>query len=381
MSIAKNAQKNDIFPNNASLITFLLYIALFVLQGILVTASKSSDNGYNYNTIAAVLAAETLKLIISCGLYLVDNSFHQFWSDATQNLKIFSLYMVPAALYCLYNNLAFINLRNFDPTTYFILLQLRVVITGLFYQFIFKRRLTRWHWFSLMILTIGCMVKNWGNIQEKANSHVSIFSSFFHLNLIPMLIQILCSCCAGVYNEYLLKSTGTNLDIMIHNIFMYVGSIICNILALSLFSNFIIPKDLNAKSEINADKSSSLFFQGLLEPFVISVIINNALCGIVTSIFLKKLNSILKTFASALELGFTALLCYAFFSNPIDLYTVISIVIVSYATWLYFKHPIRTESSTPSDWKSNHHPSKFGYTLLKNCDEQRNGASSRIHDV
>lgn len=43
-------------------------------------------------------------------------------------------YMVPSALYCLYNNLAFVNLASYDPTTYFLLLQFRVVLTGVIFQ-------------------------------------------------------------------------------------------------------------------------------------------------------------------------------------------------------------------------------------------------------
>lgn len=49
-------------------------------------------------------------------------------------LAVLVLYMVPALLYCLYNNLAFVNLAAFDPTTYFMLLQLRVVVTGIVFQ-------------------------------------------------------------------------------------------------------------------------------------------------------------------------------------------------------------------------------------------------------
>ena len=44
------------------------------------------------------------------------------------------LYVVPAFMYCLYNNLAFVNLANYDPTTYYLLLQFRVVVTGVIFQ-------------------------------------------------------------------------------------------------------------------------------------------------------------------------------------------------------------------------------------------------------
>lgn len=54
-------------------------------------------------------------------------------------------YFVPAFLYCLYNNLAFVNLSAFDPTTYYLMLQLRVVVTGVlfqvFYEFISATRI------------------------------------------------------------------------------------------------------------------------------------------------------------------------------------------------------------------------------------------------
>ena len=42
----------------------------------------------------------------------------------------------------------------------------------------------------------------------------------------------MCSVFAGVYNEYIIKGGGADLHIMIHNIFMYIDSIICNIVLL-----------------------------------------------------------------------------------------------------------------------------------------------------
>ena len=40
-------------------------------------------------------------------------------------------YLVPSALYAVYNNLSFLSLAKFDPTTYYLLLQFRVVVTGI----------------------------------------------------------------------------------------------------------------------------------------------------------------------------------------------------------------------------------------------------------
>lgn len=46
------------------------------------------------------------------------------------------------------------------------------------------------------------------------------------------LLQVLCSCFAGVYSEFLLKNKGLHVDIFLQNIFMYFDSIICGILML-----------------------------------------------------------------------------------------------------------------------------------------------------
>ena len=90
---------------------------------------------------------------------------------------VFGLYFVPAALYCLYNNLAYVCLRIFDPTTYLLLLQLRIGITGLIFQvhqfcllllpaaitcslqFLFQQQLSRNQWMAIMLLMLGCIVK------------------------------------------------------------------------------------------------------------------------------------------------------------------------------------------------------------------------------
>jgi len=53
----------------------------------------------------------------------------------------------------------------------------------------------------------------------------------FMTSILLMFTQILCSCLAGVYSEYLLKKgQGVNVNFYIQNIYMYTDSIICNVL-------------------------------------------------------------------------------------------------------------------------------------------------------
>lgn len=236
---------------------------------------------------------------------------------------------------------------------------------------IFHKVLSRRQWFSLILLTLGCMIKqiNFGTSNDSANSpqhspsgnesnaelaNVSQKNTTgFDLSIdaVFILIQLVCSCLAGVYNEYLLKGTGAHINIYVQNVFMYLDSIVCNVVLLILQGDLL--------SAFNLD---SLKFVFTFE--VIIIMINNAAIGIITSFFLKYLNSILKTFASALELCFTAVLCYALFQIPIYLNTILSICVVSFSIYLYSLSPV-----VNMNFKKNPHDVEQSEGLLKDTED------------
>lgn len=113
---------------------------------------------------------------------------------------------------------------------------------------------------------------------------------------------------------------------------MYIDSIFCNIIAIILLTTF--------KNSVS-DTFSNIGISASLQPKIILIMLNNAIVGIITSFFLKTLNSILKTFASAMELIFTAVLCWILFNIVINTNTVISIAMVSFAIILYSRNPVQ----------------------------------------
>ena len=239
-------------------------------------------------------------------------------------------YLTPSFLYCLYNNLAFVNLASYDPTSYYLLLQFHVVGTGITFQIIFSKRLSCFQWLSLILLTFGCVFK------EIAPSTTFSLDKFFNFNLLLVFIQVVASCFASVYNEYLLKDTEkNNLHIMIQNVAMYGDAIVCNFVLLFICSYFKISSNSFGKT-FSYDSLNQV-----LQPKVIFIILNNALIGICTSLFLKSLNSIFKVFASALELLLVALFSWLILDIPLDKFTIISIAIVSFSIWLYTRNPVQ----------------------------------------
>lgn len=146
-------------------------------------------------------------------------------------------------------------------------------------------------------------------------------------------LQMSCSCLAGVYNEYLLKRESPSANIFIQNVFMYLNSIVCNMVMVMLHEP--LGKTFSSES-----------LSAVLVPSVMILMLNNAGGGITTSFFLRNLNSIMKTFTGAIELTLSALLCYILFGIPIYLNTVVSIAIVSYATILYSSNPVSKEEDS-----------------------------------
>lgn len=217
-------------------------------------------------------------------------------------------------------------------------------------QVIFKKNLSQRQWISLILLTCGCMIKQLnfgpsstevsngiaGNYTVSADAHNTIQKNTtgftLSINAVFILIQVVCSCLAGVYNEYLLKNQGADVNIYIQNVFMYLDSIVCNSLVLLLQGNLS-----------GAFTATSL--KAIFRFNVILIMVNNAAIGIVTSFFLKYMNSILKTFASALELLFTAVLCYILFAMPIYLNTILAIGVVSFSIYLYSQNPVVNSTS------------------------------------
>ncbi|XP_076320702.1 UDP-galactose transporter senju isoform X2 [Tachypleus tridentatus] len=138
---------------------------------------------------------ECLKLLVSTVIYLKDNSVHQLFHDTFKNFRVLLFYLVPAFLYCLYNNLAFINLAVFDPTTYYLLLQFRVVVTAVIFQILFKKHLSKKQWISLILLTCGCIIKQLKvshpktSVTESSDVEMSSFLKL-HLNFNLMLILV-----------------------------------------------------------------------------------------------------------------------------------------------------------------------------------------------
>ena len=60
----------EIFPTPFSVFIFISYMALFINQGIIVTASRMGGTSYPYNPATVVLLTEVLKFLFSTATFI-----------------------------------------------------------------------------------------------------------------------------------------------------------------------------------------------------------------------------------------------------------------------------------------------------------------------
>ncbi|KAH9420121.1 UDP-galactose transporter senju [Dermatophagoides pteronyssinus] len=332
-----------LFTTNWHRLFFITYILLFVWQSQLIklfhvdTKITSNLMMETIHPTTIVLATELLKLLLAIIIFVKDNNFESIIPELIGHLRLFLLSCIPAILYCVVNNLQFINMSHYDPVTYSVWMQCRLIATGFVYQFIFQRYLNQIQWLSLMLLTIGCIIKQFDRIDWSIISLFNGIRTFEFVNLPDryialIIVQIFCSTIGGVYNEYLIKKSQEKVHLMMQNIYNYILSIVFNL----IFLFITIPNHKERWQIMNVivfdDNQKNFWF------FV--MIINNALCGLAASLFLDKFNSIMKVFATGCHLILVALASYWLLNTEVNIFTFISIIIVSISIYLYVKNPV-----------------------------------------
>ena len=203
---------------------------------------------------------------------------------------------------------------------------------------------------------------------QEYNTNLSNRNSF--------LSQVSCSVFAGVYNEYIIKRVaGENVNIMLHNCYMYVTSIVCNVAFILFQQNLFYGYSENKNDQTDDGMGDGMFsFLRGFNKLVIAIVLINASIGIMTSLFIKTFNSVLKTFVSAIELMLTAILSFLIFGIPIYWNTVVAIFIVSTAILIYAMNPIQADNkdqrknNSKVDIVDNESPTKRNLLLDKQID-------------
>ncbi|OWZ22624.1 Drug/Metabolite Transporter [Phytophthora megakarya] len=310
---------------------FVTYMGLWVSYGLLNELAKRQS--VRFNSACAVVVQSMLKLLLASYMYVTSDTqateplvarLRFMWTQAQEHRSLLLLYFIPSGLYVVYDVLSYVNLRAFDAATYFLLLQFRLVVTGVLHQMMFSKRLNRNQWVSLGVTTVGCAIKTLGSQDPNAAKSGGHGNGPTLMAYGMLMVQMLSSTFAGVYNEVLLKKQAS-IPVNLQNVFMYIDSIVCTLAMLAL----------GLTGQTAQEALTTANFSVLLSPYVLPMVLIMSVIGVVTSLFLKQLDSIRKAIASALELVFLPLLSAVLFGQPITLYTMAAVCFVGFGVYIY----------------------------------------------
>jgi solute carrier family 35 (UDP-sugar transporter), member A1/2/3 len=270
--------------------------ALALLMRLSRVTTKSSSGMYIVST--AVVLSEFIKVLISLiGLYYedaskkVDNMVEKIKNSSKPRdlVKI----VVPAALYVLQNNLQYVAMSNLPAEVYQVLIQGKIITTAIFSVLILNRRYSLTQWSSVFALSLGVALVQFSlKTAAITANHVN-----FAIGISSVLISTLTSGFASVYLEKMLKSKGS---FWIRNVQLSFVS-----LAIAAAGSFV--KD--SQTIMNRG-----FFAGY-NPLVLSVILTQALGGMLVAFVVRYTNSIVKGFAASGSIVLSCIVSAIFLSD------------------------------------------------------------------
>jgi len=289
--IAKSEEKNGIYRllsaiSDSHVIMFnVLSLSALVIQnsGLTITMRLSrigKPASELYRTSTAVALSELMKLVISAVVYFcverndlsIRQMLRRIYSDNGTLLKT----SIPSTLYVLQNNLQYLATSNLPAEIYQVLIQMKLITTALLSSSVLKRKLSNAQWMSIVMLFVGVAIVQ---LSLQTSSTITNFNPV--VGIAAVLVSCVTSGFAGVYNEKLLKDDSTSLwarNVQLSTISFLLSMCTCVADRVSIFERG--------------------FFHGY-NPLVLSVILLQALGGIIVSIVVKNTGSIVKGFATS----------------------------------------------------------------------------------
>lgn len=304
--------------------SLVLLIAQLVGLVLLMRYTRTHPSGEDlYLSTTAVFCMEAMKFITcnavvfgqvgSPKLYVAEIKTH-LWNAPLELLKV----SVPSFLYVVQNNLLYLALSNLDAATYQVCYQLKILTTALFSATMLNRKFSRTKWLSLVILTFGVAI-----VQTSGDNALPVKETEGQ-NRSLGIIAILCAACtsgfSGVYFEKILKGSSTSL--WIRNIQMGLPSVFISYFAAYFHDGVAI-----------AEKG---FFVGY-SPLVWTVIVVQAVGGLIVAVVMKYADNVLKTFASSISIVVSCIISAIFFDFHPNMYFVTGSFFVVLSTVLYSK--------------------------------------------
>ena len=305
----------------------LIYILTGAANSLLVKRSQhvapDGTRTYAYQPVAVTFCVTASKLLLTA-LYVFffqtpNKSAASIAVSLSTKLSALWYFLVPAFLYFAFDTLAFFNLQLVQPATFRLLINIKVLFSGVLLFVIMGTRLSVRQWIALFVLLAACVVEQLDSFD--LNTGVKA--------ILLICLQALCSSSAGVYFQYLLQSSragiSKELGLWEKNLLMYTWSVLFNVLYLAVFFPATLSHPLEATATFDVN--------------VVPIILTSAIGGFCTSLILRDMSVIAKEYANFAEMCVVVVGGWLVLGAPIHVNLVVAVALVTYSLYLYNVQP------------------------------------------
>lgn len=281
------------------------------------------EDGPRYLASSAVVLTEVLKILVCTLLVFKESNFslrllkEEIVNKPMETMKL----AIPAGIYTLQNNLLYVALSNLDAATYQVTYQLKILTTALFSVSMLGKRLGFYQWLSLLLLMAGVTLVQWPTESEGDSEQKILTAGSQFVGLMAVLMACVSSGFAGVYFEKILKET--KQSVWVRNIQLGLFGFVFGFLGMMVYDGQRV--------------SESGMFQGY-NTITCTVVVLQALGGLVIAVVIKYADNILKGFATSLSIILSTVISYFLLEdfNPTSVFFLGAVLVIA-ATFLYSK--------------------------------------------
>jgi len=342
--------------NNSRLAGLILIVLVIqtTLTVILLRYSLTTHDAQPYLGSSLVLANECLKYFMTIVLLLfqqglsVHKSVRVFMDEVVRKPRESVQLAVPAMLYTVQNNLLIVALKNLDAATYQVTYQLKILTTAVFSVIMLNKQLTTRQWISLCLLTSGVALVQLPSGSNTEEEDINLSAADLQnldasppqfqvrwMGLTAVLISCFSSGFAGVFYEKQIKAS-SQPSVILRNLQLGIFSVMLAGLA-------VIQQDFRAVH------ANGLFYG--FTPLVWTIVVVQAIGGLVVAATIKYADNILKGFATSISILLSSLLSWLVLDDlepsgyfiPGTLLVLVSTFLYSYNTNLTSEQDITKE--------------------------------------
>jgi UDP-sugar transporter A1/2/3 len=300
----------------------VIAIGLKSWQPLAIAHAKQDDGSYSFNTTTMVVMVEFVKLVFCAGVL----SLQLYEADPLARQQMLALdfktslhFLVPSLLYAASNTLVYLAMSYINPALFHVLGNIRIIVAGVLYRLIMKKKQSDLQWAALFLLMIGAALAtpDLGELSLSKGENSTL------LGLLFVVLMCLCSTSSSIYTEMFFKKT-KDLSIFYQNCVLYFYGILVNLIILAI-------------------SSPSSFSTGLFHGWdgaALQVLVCQSAMGVSLSFIFKFLDNIVYVFSLTASMIFTICLSIMLFDFSLSSAFVFAVCIVCTAIYLYYRSKI-----------------------------------------